>query len=76
MAIQMEELTISDSSSLVGKDLIQSELRPKFNLIVIAIKKEGHDMVFNPDGRTVLEAGNTIVAVGAQEQLDEFAKLL
>jgi len=76
MAIQMEELTISEGSSLVGKDLIQSELRPKFNLIVIAIKKEGQDMVFNPDGRTVLEAGNTIIAVGAQEQLDEFATLL
>lgn len=76
MAIQMEELTISADSPLVGKDLIQSELRPKFNLIVIAIKKDNQDMIFNPEGRTVLEAGNTIIAVGAQEQLEEFAQLL
>lgn len=74
--IQMEELTIRKGSTLVGKDLIESELRPKFNLIVIAIKKQGQDMIFNPDGRTVLEAGNTIVAVGAKEKLDEFAELL
>ncbi|SIN77834.1 potassium channel family protein [Halodesulfovibrio marinisediminis] len=74
--IQMEELTIGEDSSLVGKDLIESELRPKFNLIVIAIKKQGQDMVFNPDGRTVLEAGNTIVAVGAQEKLKDFSLLL
>lgn len=76
MDIQMEELTIHEGSSLVGKDLIESGLRPKFNLIVIAIKKDGEDMIFNPDGRTVLEAGNTIVAVGAQEKLEEFARLL
>lgn len=74
--IQMEELTIHEGSAFVGKDLIESELRPKFNLIVIAIKKQGQDMIFNPDGRTVLEAGNTIVAVGAQEKLDEFTALL
>lgn len=74
--IQMEELTINKGSSLVGKDLIEAELRPKFNLIVIAIKKQGQEMVFNPDGRTVFEAGDTIVAVGAQEQLKEFAHLL
>ena len=74
--IQMEELTITASSSLVGKDFIQAELRPKFNLIVIAVKKNGEDMVFNPDGRTVLDAGDTIIAVGAQEQLKEFSKLL
>ncbi|OBQ46040.1 potassium channel family protein [Halodesulfovibrio spirochaetisodalis] len=76
MDIQMEELTIGPDSQLVGKDLIESELRPKFNLIVIAIKKNGKDMIFNPEGRTVLEAGNTIIAVGANEKLKEFARLL
>ncbi|MCG8529122.1 MAG: potassium channel protein [Desulfovibrionales bacterium] len=76
MAIQMEELTITKGSELVGKDFIQSQLRPKFNLIVIAIKKQGQDMLFNPDGRTVLDAGDTIIVVGAQEMLKEFSLLL
>jgi len=74
--IQMEELTIGINSPFVGKEFIESELRPKFNLIVIAIKKQGEDMIFNPDVRTVLDAGDTIVAVGAQEMLKECSALL
>ncbi len=37
--LQMEEVLIPDSSTIVGKNIIESELRPKFNLIIIAIKK-------------------------------------
>lgn len=76
MDIQMEELTISEGSELVGKNLIESEIRPRFNLILIGIKPQGEDMHFNPEPQTVLHAGDTIIAVGAVDKLELFQEIL
>jgi len=46
--LQMEELFVTDSSELVGLDLIESKIRPRFNLIIIAIRKGNGEIVFNP----------------------------
>ncbi|MBT8763937.1 potassium channel protein [Desulfohalobiaceae bacterium Ax17] len=74
--LQLEELEISESSELVGKDLIQSEIRPRFNLIVIAIKKASGDMIYNPVPKTVLEAGDTLVAVGKKDSFKKLQEIL
>lgn len=74
--IQMEELTISETSELVGKNLIESGIRPRFNLIIIAIKKIGQDMTFNPEPKTVLHAGDTVIAVGSTKNFELFEEIL
>lgn len=74
--IQMEELTISPGSELVGKNLIESGIRPRFNLIIIAIKKAGLDMTFNPEPKTVLQAGDTVIAVGSTQSFKQFEEIL
>lgn len=74
--IQMEELTISETSELVGKNLIESGIRPRFNLIIIAIKKAGQDMTFNPEPKTVLSAGDTVIAVGSTSSFEQFEEIL
>ena len=74
--LQMEELEISPQSELVGKDLIQSDIRPEFNLIIIAIKKQDGEMNFNPQPQTVIKAGDTLVAVGKQENLERLQEIL
>lgn len=74
--IQMEELTISDTSELVGKNLIESGIRPRFNLIIIAIKKVGQEMTFNPEPKTVLHAGDTVIAVGSTKSFQQFEEIL
>jgi voltage-gated potassium channel len=74
--LQMEELEIGENSELVGKDLIQSEIRPRFNLIIIAIKKASGDMIFNPRPKTILDAGDTLVAVGKKDSFRQLQEIL
>jgi voltage-gated potassium channel len=74
--LQMEELTVSPDSELVDKDLIESKIRPNFNLMIIAIKKESGEMVFNPGPKEVIRANDTLLAVGKKTNLAELRHIL
>jgi len=68
--LQMEELLVTATSDIVGKNLIESQIRPRFNLIIIAIKKASGEMIFNPQPQAVLETGDTMILVGKSDSLD------
>lgn len=74
--IQMEEIPINHSSSLANVMLKDSGIRQRFNLIIIAIKKQDDSMLFNPSFETVIEAGDTVIAVGQEENLQKLEKIL
>lgn len=67
--LQLEEARIGGRSSLAGRALRDSGLREDLKLIVVAIKKAGGKMIFNPEPDTLLEAGDILVAIGSQGQL-------
>jgi len=72
----MEEATIGDKSSLIGKNLIDSHLRKDYGVIIVAIKKRSGDMVFNPTPSENLEAGDVIVVIGKQEDMKRMNAVL
>jgi len=74
--IQMDEIPVSPSSSLVDIMLKDSGIRQKFNLIIIAIKKTDGEMLFNPSFETVIRAGDTVIAMGKGESLIALEKVL
>ncbi len=74
--IQMEEIPINSSSSLANVMLKDSGIRQRFNLIIIAIKKQDDSMLFNPSFETVIEVGDTVIAVGQEENLQKLEKIL
>ncbi|MBI4804706.1 MAG: potassium channel protein [Desulfovibrio sp.] len=74
--LQMEQLTIATGSPVAGKDLIESQLRQRFNVIVIGIKKPDGKLLFNPQPQVVLEAGDTLILVGGKQNLAEMQKQL
>ncbi|CCO24609.1 potassium channel family protein [Maridesulfovibrio hydrothermalis] len=74
--LQMEELFVTEDSELVGLDLIQSKIRPRFNLIIIAIRKKSGEMVFNPGPKEVIEAADTLLTVGKLTDLSAIEKIL
>lgn len=69
MELSMEELIISDRSEFCGKNLIESKIRQRFNVIIISLKRADGQTLFNPDAKTVLAAGDTLIAVGDRENL-------
>ena len=74
--IQMEEIPVSVSSKLVNVMLKDSGIRQQFNLIIIAIKKSDDSMLFNPSFEAVIESGDTVIAVGQEENLKNLEKIL
>ena len=74
--IQMEEIPVSPSSELVNVMLKDSGIRQRFNLIIIAIKKSDDSMLFNPSFEAVIESGDTVIAVGEEENLKKLEKIL
>lgn len=74
--LQMEELYVTAESELVGLDLIESKIRPRFNLIIIAIRKGSGEMVFNPGPNEMIEAGDTLLTVGKLSDLSAISKIL
>lgn len=74
--LQMEELRVREHSEITGKNLIDSRIRPRFNLIIIAVKKASGTMIFNPKPESILEAGDTMVLVGKKEALDGLREIL
>ena len=74
--IQMEEIPVSASSSLVNIILKDTGIRQKYNLIIIAIKKLDGSMLFNPSFEATIEAGDTVIAVGENTNLQELEKTL
>ena len=74
--IQMEEIPVNSSSDLINVMLKDSGIRQQFNLIIIAIKKPDGSMLFNPSYETVIEAGDTVIAVGQEGNLQKLENKL
>lgn len=74
MELSMEELCIPDQSSMVGMELKSSGIRSKYNLIVMAIKRNDGTMIFNPAPQEKFVAGDILVAIGSSENLARFGQ--
>ncbi len=74
--IEMEEIPVAASSVICGKTLLESKIRQKFNIIIIAIKKPDESMIFNPASEKVIREGDTMIVVGDTENLSAFSKTL
>jgi voltage-gated potassium channel len=76
IGLEMGEVTVSEKSALNGVTLIDSEIRQKMDVIVVAIRKKEGDMRFNPSSQTRIEAGDTLIALGKSEEITNLAKIL
>ncbi|MCP3925417.1 MAG: potassium channel protein [Desulfobacterales bacterium] len=74
--IQIEEISVQESSSLVNVMLKDTGIRQKYELIIIAIKKEDGGMLFNPSFDTTIHSGDTVIAVGEKDNLIRLEKAL
>lgn len=70
LELQIEETQVRPGSPLVGQGLHASRLRQELGVVIVAIKKEKGGMVYTPPAETVLEVGDTLIALGRRAQLD------
>jgi len=72
LELRMDELEICEGSPLIGKSLEESEIRQRYGLIIVAVKKDSGKMIFNPVASYVIQSGDKLIALGEE---DNVAKL-
>jgi voltage-gated potassium channel len=72
--LMMEELLVSPTSHLNNKNLIESEIRKKYDVIVVAIKRQDGSMLFNPKPDSIILSGDILIVLGATDHILGLAK--
>jgi voltage-gated potassium channel len=75
LSLAMEEFVVKKNSKIANQSLIQGDVRKKANVIVVASKKPGEDIVFNPSPATQIGAGDTLLVLGDKLGISEFENL-
>ena len=76
MDLKMEELAVGENSKLKGLSLVDSGIRQEMDIIIVAIRKSNGEMNFNPSSRTLIENGDTLIAMGRTVDLDRLSGIL
>lgn len=69
LGLRLEELAVSAKAKIVNMPLQSSGIRKKYDLIVVAIKRENGEMLFNPNPQSMLLPGDIMVVLGEQEHI-------
>jgi voltage-gated potassium channel len=75
LSLSLEEFIIKKDSTMVDKSIAQCEVRQRANVIVVAMKKPGEDIVFNPSPEIKIQAGVTLLVLGNLADIDQFKKI-
>lgn len=76
IGLEMEELAVSEHSTLNGVTLIDSAIRQTMDVMIVAIKKKEGEMRFNPSSQTRIEAGDVLIALGKSEEISKLESIL
>jgi voltage-gated potassium channel len=74
--LELGELLVKDRSRLKGVTLADSGIRQEMNVIIVAIRKENGEMAFNPSSETRIETGDTLIALGPDNDLKKLSAIL
>ncbi|EEM08488.1 Potassium channel protein [Bacillus pseudomycoides] len=74
-AFAIEEVQIGERSFLIGKTLIESNVRNQFDVTILAILRDGN-IIHNPTGQEKLQEHDMIIVFGPVEKLGQFEKEL
>ena len=71
----MEELVVKKDSQIVNRNLRESDIRRTANIIVVAVKKPGEELVFNPSSDIKMETGDILLVLGDKNAVNQFANI-
>ena len=70
----IDEIHLESIDRYDGIMIKDSKLREDYNLIIVGIINENGETLLNPDPHTVLHLKQTVMLIGAKEQLHQFKK--
>jgi voltage-gated potassium channel len=74
LKLAVEEIEVCRGTAIEGKSIIESEIKKRYGIIIVAILKEDGKMLFNPDPTLVIEEKDVLVALGKYDDLKNLAQ--
>jgi voltage-gated potassium channel len=71
LELAMEQISIESASALAERTILDANLRQRFGVIVVGIKRKDGRMEFNPAPDCVMRPGDQLVALGRPADLKE-----
>ncbi len=72
--LSIQEFHVLADSAFANKSLLEIELRKNYGLNVVAVIRDGKNIV-NPDANLIIEPADQLIMMGAEEQFENLAKL-
>ena len=69
LELGFEQLEVDAVSSLVHRKLSETVIRSELNIVVVSIRRNNGEIIFNPSGETRIESGDMLIAIGNAESL-------
>jgi voltage-gated potassium channel len=70
-----EQVEVEAASSLVGRKLKHTHIRSELDIVIISIRREKGEVIFNPTGDAIIERGDLLIAIGRAESLMQLNNL-
>jgi voltage-gated potassium channel len=74
--VRIEQVHVSERSDYVKKSLRQAQLRNELGVIVLAIRKNSGEMIFNPPAEAEIEAGDYLIVMGEPVHLRRLEEIM
>jgi voltage-gated potassium channel len=76
LEFRLEEVTVTTDSPVANRSLRETELRDKTGALVLALRDVSGRFDTNPSPDTEIRAGQVIIAIGTQDELDALAEFV
>ena len=74
LELSMEQIEVRADGPLVGQTIVGANLRQRFGVIVVGIRRASGRMEFNPPPDAGMGAGDFLVVLGPNDRLGELAR--
>jgi voltage-gated potassium channel len=75
LGLGFEQVEVDAASSLVGQELRSTSIRSELDVVIISIRRQNGEVLFNPAGDCQINNGDTLIAIGRAESLTKLNKL-
>ncbi len=69
LGLRLEELAVSGKAKIANMPLQNTGIRQRYDLIVVAIKRDNGEMLFNPNPQSMVLPGDIMVVLGEQQHI-------
>lgn len=74
--VGIEQIKVSDTCSFANRTLAEMQIRRELGVIVLAIRRSGGEMLFNPPADAIIGGGDFLIAMGEPDNLRHLDKMV